>query len=50
MEQADVQSQQQAKQLEEGMEEARKQIVATANKSISIASQAATAKNDKEQR
>jgi len=50
MEQVEAHSQQYAKQLEESLEEARKQIVASTNKSQAIASQTATVKSDKEQR
>eukprot|EP00026_Physarum_polycephalum_P012673 Phypoly_transcript_13000.p1 GENE.Phypoly_transcript_13000~~Phypoly_transcript_13000.p1 ORF type:complete len:258 (+),score=66.48 Phypoly_transcript_13000:54-776(+) len=50
MEQTEANSIQQAKSMEESMEEARKQIVATTNKSTALSSQSATVKSDKEQR
>lgn len=50
MENTEVTAAQYAKQLEESMEEARRQTIAATNKSQALASQTANLKNEKEQR
>lgn len=50
MEQAEMNAQQYTKQLEESLEEARRQIVQATNKSQAVSSQTASVKSDKDQR
>lgn len=50
MEQVEMNAQQYTKQLEESVEEARRQIIQTTNKSQATSSHTATVKSDKDQR